>query len=178
MKLIQLPDATIALDVISGAYGNRRACEKAAIQRLMDFAAGTNTEILHRPDGSPYPAPPCHLHISISHSRHIAALLWSESQGYGIDIEEARQEQLSRIAARVMSQDEIESFSDNLLKAWTLKEAAFKAAGLPVADLREFNINEFPYISVRGSKQKCIYSETVELDGFTGWLSIVHSLMP
>lgn len=178
MKLIQLPDATIALDVISGAYGNRRACEKAAIQRLMDFAAGTNTEILHRPDGSPYPAPPCHLHISISHSRHIAALLWSESQGYGIDIEEARQEQLSRIAARVMSQDEMESFSDNLLKAWTLKEAAFKAAGLPVADLREFNINEFPYISVRGLKQKCIYSETVELDGFTGLLSIVHSLMP
>ena len=178
MKLIQLPDATIALEVINGASGNRRACEKAAIQKLMDFAAGRHTEILHRHDGSPYPAPPCRLHISISHSRHIAALLWSDSQGFGIDIEEARQELLSRVAARVMSQDEMESFGDNLLKAWTMKEAAFKAAGLPVADLREFNISELPYISVRGSKHMCIYSEAVELDGFTGWLSVVHSLMP
>lgn len=178
MKLIHLPDATIALEVIGSSQGNRRACEQTAIQELMEFATGAPTEILHHADGSPYPALPCTLHISVSHSRHIAALLWSAKPGFGIDIEEARQEQLSRIAARVMSQNEIELFSNNLLKAWTLKEAAFKSAGLPVADLREFSISSLPEIRVRGSELTCIYSEAVEVDGFPAWLSVVHSLMP
>lgn len=176
MKLIRLQGATIALATIDNISPNRRECEKAAIQSLMDYAAGCHTEILHNADGSPYPAPPCTLHISVSHSRHMAALLWSDSPGWGLDIEEARHEQLSRIAARVINQDELEAFSENLVQAWTLKEAAFKAAGLPIANLREIHIASYPLLRARESQLRSILSEAVEADGRHAWLSVVQCL--
>ena len=78
-----------------------------------------------------------------------AALLLSREPGWGIDIEAARQEQLSRIAARVLDEDEISAYSHDLVQAWTLK-AAFKAAGLPIADLREIHLGASGTITARG----------------------------
>lgn len=179
MKIIELPQATIALAPIPcQGYGSRRERERAAVQELMDHAAGTHVDILHHHDGSPYPAEPCRLHISVSHSRHIAALLWSSVPGWGIDIEEARQEQLSRIAARVLNQDEMSLYHHNLLQAWTLKEATFKAAGLRMADLREIHLGDGHEITARAVRLAAMLSEPVEVDGHHGWLSVVRRLIP
>jgi len=179
MKIIELPQATIALAPIPDQGDkSRRERERAAVQKLVDHAAGTHVDILHHDDGSPYPAEPCQLHISISHSRHIAALLWSSVPGWGIDIEEARQEQLSRIAARVLNQDEISLYHQNLLQAWTLKEATFKAAGLKMADLREIHLGDGHKITARAIQLVAMLSKPMEVAGHHGWLSVVRRLIP
>ena len=69
--------------------------------------------------------------ISISHSRHFAVLTCAPADvEIGIDIEEPR-DQLARVAPRVLSAEELSAYggsSDGLLRAWTLKEALYKAS--------------------------------------------------
>lgn len=176
MTIIQLDGATIALCPIEGSTpGTRRERERRAIRQLADATIGADTEILHHADGSPYLSDTAAGHISISHSRHVAALLISREPGWGIDIEEARQEQLSRIAARVLDEDEIRAYSHDLVQAWTLKEAAFKAAGLPIADLREIHLGANGTITARGLRLSIVESRTVEAGAYRCRLSVVKT---
>ena len=96
----------------------------------------------------------------------MAALLWSDRAGWGIDIEEARLMQLERVASRVLNPDETDF---DLLQAWTLKEAAFKAAGLPIADLREIHLCHDGTITARNLRLTTVHSSSVD----NGWLSVV-----
>ncbi len=180
MTILKFPDCRVALAEIPEDGGSRREREREITGRLLEMAASRPANILHRPDGAPYPdwLP---FHISISHSRRIAALLWSDSPGYGIDVEENRPGQLERVAPRVMSGDEIRHYSarpDGLLRAWTLKEAAFKAAGMAdVADLREILLpldDRDGLISLRGKPLRIIFSEKTETP-FPVFLSIVKA---
>ncbi len=174
MTIIELDGATIALSPIeSNTAGTRRDHERRAIRQLADATIGADTEILHHADGSPYLSDTAAGHISISHSRHVAALLISREPGWGIDIEEARQEQLSRIAARVLGEDEISAYSHDLVQAWTLKEAAFKAAGLPIADLREIHLGANGTITARGLRLSIVESREVEAGAYRCRLSVV-----
>lgn len=76
--------------------------------------------------------------VSISHSRHWAAVALNPECRIGVDIEEARPEQLRRVAPKFLSGAERRLWDDRLLEAWTCKEAVYKAAGvrgLPLADI-------------------------------------------
>jgi len=177
MTILKFPDCRVALAEIPEGGGSRREREREITGRLLEMAAGRPANILHRPDGAPYPDG-LPFHISISHSRHIAALLWSDAPGYGIDVEESRPGQLERVAPRVMTENEIRHYSarpDGLLRAWTLKEAAFKAAGM--ADLREILLpldDGDGRISLRGKPLRIIFSEKTE-SPFPAFLSIVKA---
>jgi phosphopantetheinyl transferase len=67
-------------------------------------------------------------HISISHSKNFAAIIWHPEYETAIDIEEVNK-RLYKIAERAFSEDELK-FADNNLKLltllWNCKECVFK----------------------------------------------------
>lgn len=118
-------------------------CAKAALLAEA-LPAHPQVTIGHRPDGAPVlenaPRP---LAISISHSRRVVAMAIATSDdihSIGIDTETPdRAQQLQRIAPRFLSPHQLKS-NDNateLLRAWTIKEALYKAAGIPGWALRD-----------------------------------------
>lgn len=151
---------------------------RATVAALMREAAGRPVDILHTPDGAPYPDG-LDVHISVSHSHRLAALAVSERGAVGVDIEEPRPDQLWRVAPRVFRPDEaayIDSLPGKLLQAWTLKEATFKAAGMPdVADLREIRLGA-DGIELRGRRFAAAYSKPLRLGTTGAWVSLVFSL--
>lgn len=169
-------DITLYVAPISGA-GNRRERERATAAMLMTEAAGVPCEILHRADGSPYPA--CGgMEISVSHSALIAGLAVSRRGRVGIDIEEWRVEQLRRVARRVLSEAEVGVYSDDaaLLRAWTLKEAAYKAINGAPADLREIRLPltlDDRYINTDTARAAIVWSGAVSVNGIEAYMSVV-----
>lgn len=111
----------------------RREAELAAERLLLP-----GLRVAHTPAGAPVLADDPARHISISHSRTHLAVALSTAGPVGIDIETPRP-QLQRVAPRVLSAAELEAYGaepDGLLRAWTLKEALYKAALTPGLDLR------------------------------------------
>lgn len=140
---VEIYTAPIATD---GSRSSRREAEKAATARLITSLFGTGTIIAHSHDGAPRLILPgtatAAPEISISHSLHTVALAVGRARRpIGVDIELPRQ-QLVRVAARFLAPEEIPIHAvgaENLLRAWTAKEAVFKAAGiagLTLADIR------------------------------------------
>ncbi len=110
-----------------------RKAEREAVDELIAEAFGPDTELYHRPDGSPA-VDIEGVEISISHCRTCAVLAVAD-RPVGVDVETDRA-QLQRGADRVMSAEEVGYYSDSLVKAWTLKEALYKAALTPGLDFR------------------------------------------
>lgn len=140
---VEIYTAPIATD---GSRGSRREAEKAAMARLVTTLFGPGATVAHSPDGAPRLILPgtatAAPEISISHSSHTVALAVGRARRpIGVDIEQPRQ-QLVRVAARFLAPEETAihaASEENLLRAWTSKEAAFKAAGitgLTLADIR------------------------------------------
>ena len=127
------PDVTIRYMPVDKSNTNRHEREQTAIRTLVNAAFGTGTSIRHHPTGAPYIAGR-NENISISHSSEYAALATAgPSVSIGIDVEKYR-EQLHRVASRVLSGPELEVYGKSghlLLKAWTMKEAVYKAALIP-----------------------------------------------
>jgi phosphopantetheinyl transferase len=100
---------------------------REAVRSLIDAHVGAEVELTHDAHGAPLlvGSP---LHISISHSRRFAAIALDADRRIGIDVEEARQEQLARVSSRFVRQDDCPL---PLLTLWTIKEAVYKAAGIP-----------------------------------------------
>lgn len=112
--------------------------ERRAVDMLLKAALGRSVNLSHRPSGAPYIAG-SGLKISISHSRDYACLAVSSGLAPGVDVEQPRM-QLQRVAARVLSQSELAIYGksiDLLLRAWTLKEALYKAALTEGLDFRK-----------------------------------------
>ena len=142
IKFFRLGQIRLAICEIEPSDAGRCLREKAAVSRLTRFLLGPDITIDHRPDGRPFVSVTPDFQspeISISHSRHYAAVAIAPPHcRMGIDIEDtARLSQFSRLASRVLNDKEIEKYSsapNGLLKAWTLKEAAFKASHLHPVD--------------------------------------------
>lgn len=100
-----------------------------AVRQLVAQHFGTDVDYIHEPDGTPG-LRGVSAHISASHSRHWAALAIHPSLRIGVDIEEERPAQLSRVARRFLSERELPLWADRLLEAWTCKESVYKAAGI------------------------------------------------
>lgn len=128
----------VYLTPLSHEAAIRRQAEVEAVQTLVRHVFGAEATLCHQPNGAPFIAGR-QCPISISHSRKLAALAVAQD-GYkiGIDVEEPR-EQLLQVARRFLSEAENTLFGNDLgllLRAWTLKEALYKAHGRAGIDLR------------------------------------------
>lgn len=109
----------------------RRNTEIQAVNRLARQATGLNTDVCHHTDGAPY-IPGFDGHVSVTHGASMAIMSVSHNCRTGIDAECWR-EQLVRVAPRFIRPEEMSVHAaspDCLLRAWTSKEAIFKALGI------------------------------------------------
>lgn len=138
MTRLLFDDIEVLLEPVCSIGESRSARERATAASMARAVFGPDAAIEHTHEGRPFLAG-SPVQISISHSITTVALAWTDSgRDIGIDIERNRT-QLRRVAPRVLSEREMECYggSDALLTAaWTLKEAAYKAAGIPGVDFR------------------------------------------
>lgn len=122
-------------DANSRADARRR--ERAAVEVLVRHAFGPDERLGHRADGSPLLEGHPDVCVSVSHSTRMAALAVADV-AVGIDIEEPRAA-LLRVGPRFLTEAERALYPTlaDLLRAWTLKEAAFKALrpGTPATEM-------------------------------------------
>lgn len=140
MRHLKILETDIYIDSIPdcGAGGRRESERRAVVGIIQQVLPGA--VLRHTPSGAPQIDG---MHVSVSHSRHYAAVGLSE-RPVGIDIEERRTAQLERVATRFLDDEEMArgAFSpDVLLRAWTAKEAVFKALaphneGVVLSDIR------------------------------------------
>lgn len=156
--------ATSLPDTPTGRGPARGIAEGAAIKRLLReaFPEGKRPRIGHYSSGAPFLSdpdtdgntPPTPLggpwpSISISHCAAMVALATGPAgHNIGIDCETGnRRRQLSQIASRFLSPTQTEAWSQwpMSLWAWTIKEALYKAAGIPGLNLADIPLpHEIP----------------------------------
>lgn len=137
---------------------------RTAVASLIADKVSPEARVVHDPDGAPLlvGSP---LHISISHSRNFAAIALHPDVRIGVDIEEPRQEQLARVISKFLKPEEIPSWGNRLLAAWTCKEAVFKAAGIPDIGLASISLTA-PDIAETPDGRR-FRLQTVEMPEFT-----------
>lgn len=138
MNIITIKGITIATDTIpTGNRQDRQSRERGTVNAMIRTIYGETAVIKHRPDGAPFIENRPNVMISISHSATRAAIaLLTGTTPIGIDTETLRP-QLERILDRYLSPAEQTEWTtpvDHLI-AWCIKEAAYKAAGIPGIDL-------------------------------------------
>lgn len=108
--------------------------QKSAVSRILTEIAGADHKLRHHDDGSPY-IEGFKREISISHCKGMAAVGVGGDSRIGIDIETPRAT-LRRVTRKFLSEEESRRFTtdDDLLTAWTMKEALYKAAGIAGID--------------------------------------------
>lgn len=126
-RIIEIGTTRIGIREI-GPYDTlgRRDAERRAVAHILRDLLGHDAEITHTPAGAP--AIPNH-HISISHSRRLAAVALDPIRPVGIDVEEPRPT-LEKVRDRFITPaelDRIAGVTHPLLFAWTAKEAVYKA---------------------------------------------------
>lgn len=117
---------------------SRSEAETEAVGRLVCEAFGPGATVGHYPSEAPYISGHESVPVSISHSRHTACLAVGQDRPVGVDVEEAR-EQLRRVTPRVLSENEMAVYGGSLrllLRAWSMKEALYKAALASGIDFR------------------------------------------
>lgn len=127
-----LPGATpAALEALEGVGAPRRRTEVLTTWSLAAAVFGTDVVIGHDIIGAPYIAG-CETHISISHCADCVVIAVNETSVVGVDAEVWRP-QLLRVAARFLTPAEaaLPMSRAALLRAWTVKEAVYKAAMMP-----------------------------------------------
>lgn len=130
-------DCRLYVTAIDSSSANRRQAETEAVGRLVREAFGPDAVVGHHSSGAPYISGK-HTPVSISHSRRTACLAVGHDRPVGVDVEEAR-EQLRHVAPRILSRAELMVYGKSLsllLKAWSMKEALYKAALIPGLDFR------------------------------------------
>ena len=104
--------------------GSPRQRERQAVQSLLcAMTDGTKQNIGHEASGKPFLEQGGY--ISISHTRGYAALLLSDAELLGVDIE-YRSDRVERIASRFIRTDETALTTDEKLLVWSAKEAVYK----------------------------------------------------
>ncbi len=115
------------------SVSDRRAAERSAVRALVEEAFGRDAVLEHDAHGAPY-IKGADVHISVSHGAGYALLAVSHDGPVGVDIEAYRRS-LPQLAPRFMEGAELAAYgssSTTILKAWTAKEALFKAVGNPL----------------------------------------------
>lgn len=119
------------LDVIKNISSVSRKKEKLATSKMLRDIFDNKYSLKHNDNGAPYLENP-HYNISISHSKDDVAIAINPTKIIGIDTEIWR-EQLIKISSRFLSPTELSIYNtpELLLRAWTTKEAIYKASLSP-----------------------------------------------
>lgn len=181
IKKLSYDSLSVYLADIPAGEASRRQRERHTVAALARHAISDSSTVCHTESGAPY-IRNIEASISVSHSQFTAALaVGRPGILLGVDIESAR-EQLRRVAPRVLSERELQIYGssmDMLLAAWTLKEAAYKAAGIPGLDFRlGIELPDSPSAAryVRAADKALAIVACTEIDG--QWLSLVSSPQP
>jgi len=145
-------DITIAIEPITAnAAISRRQAEKDTVARILARLLPPGTTLNHTSDGAPF-LEKCDTQISISHSRSRAAVALNPHGPIGIDIED-NATRCARVIERVTTEAEraLPSRVDPLT-AWTVKEAVFKAAGIPDLTIGEITVMPDGSATARGHR--------------------------
>lgn len=132
------------LTILSAPLGDsgltRREHERAVVRQMLAGYYGREVEICHHADGAPYLAD-IDDEISISHSAEKAVVAIGRSGGFGIDTETSR-EQLERVKDKFLTPQEQQLFPtlSSKLRAWSAKEAVYKAARVPGLALTDIKL--------------------------------------
>lgn len=139
IEIFKYDDITLGVTPIEADPDRTRTeRERAAVGDIIARFFGADARVGHHDSGVPYLVGREDISLSVSHSRDYAAIAFSIRRTIGVDIEQWR-EQLVRVAPRVLSESEMAVYgvsSDLLLRAWTMKEALYKAALTPGLDFR------------------------------------------
>lgn len=139
IEVFKYDNITLGVTPIKADPGRTRTeRERAAVRAIITHFFGADTIVGHRDTGAPYLVGREDISLTISHSRDYAAVAFSSERSVGVDIEQWR-EQLMRVAQRVLSESEMAAYGASgalLLRAWTMKEALYKAALTPGLDFR------------------------------------------
>lgn len=126
--------------------GNPKRRREIMLTRAMvKQLVGHDCRVEHHSDGSPY-IPGKEGFLTISHSADKAVVAYSDEKRIGADIEHWR-ETLHRVVPKFLSNDEIPVYSTSerlLLRAWTVKEAVYKAIGIDGLSLFAIHLPENP----------------------------------
>lgn len=106
-----------------------RRLQSYATRHLCCSMFGNSVEILKTESGKPHLHPPLG-NISITHTAHYAAIMYSKKMEVGVDLETINDKVL-RIASKFMEDAEIEAIPDaekvrKLILYWSAKEALYK----------------------------------------------------
>lgn len=120
------------------AGDTRREAELRAVKKCLR-RLNIESEIGHAASGAPYLVGEKERKISITHSADwaIVAIGSTENQSFGIDVESVSRPQLPRVIGRVLSSEEqalTAEAKNGFAKAWTAKEAVYKAVGVQNVD--------------------------------------------
>lgn len=134
---LSIEGATIALMPLAACLPTEhRAAERAAVAELTRHLFGDAATLTHTPAGAPRVDG---RRVSIAHSRTQAAMAYHTGAVIGIDLESSRP-QLARVMRRFLRAEEAELFGHSpelLLRAWTAKEAVYKAVETLAPDLAQ-----------------------------------------
>ncbi len=167
------------------AAGTRHEIEQAAKMAIVAEVFGRR-ELCHRPDGAPL-IPGSGASISVSHCQTLVVLAADRlGRNIGIDCETAsRGAQLGRVAAKFLSAAQSLAWGadeKHLLRAWTLKEAFYKAARIPGLPLAGIPLPPAVVWPTLGGGRRGVEMEfrgnrysfrPVEFAGFAGDISLV-----
>lgn len=115
-----------------------REAEREAVRGCL-AALGISEPVSHRESGAPYIAGRPDINVSVSHCRQLACVAVGDiADGpFGVDVEDVSRSQLERVAPRIMTANEVAAarqLPDGFARAWTAKEAVYKAVLTPGAD--------------------------------------------
>ena len=129
--LASLPQpGTDELDELVQVKSPKRRREMMLTRALVKQMFGSGSRIGHNADGSPFLVGRGGS-LSLSHSGDKAVAVYSESGRVGVDVEYWRAT-LTRVIHKFLSPEEIPVYTATerlLLRAWTIKEAVYKAVG-------------------------------------------------
>lgn len=142
-----------------------RDAERRAVAALVEQATGGRGKLTHEASGAPH-IEGMDLNVSVSHGAGMAVLATDPKRPIGVDIECWRP-QLKRVAGKFLNERERQHYEQdpkNLLRAWCLKEAIFKAAGIDGLTIGAIELPDIigPRIDVPGIGQ---FDVTELLDG-------------
>lgn len=140
---VTIGSVTIFGTEIAGCTRHTRlVTERAAVMSLINQVFGPAAMLSHTPYGAPFIADNP-TRISISHGAGLAILATSPDTPIGIDVECWR-DQLLHVTHKFLTPDEQTAFATDhilLLKAWTAKEAVYKAASTPGLSLTDIHLD-------------------------------------
>lgn len=113
----------------------KKRLERRAVEEMVKEIFGPDAEYSHHDDGAPKIISQSYKgSISVSHGGGMALIAISNADSVGVDVEAPR-EQLARVAHKFMEHPTADI--KELLRAWTIKEALYKAARIPGLPLME-----------------------------------------